>query len=269
MSATVFKFEFKMHLRSVIIWSAAAVAVILLYASFFPSFSQEAELLNDLISRLPRELVTAFGMGGVNLATVLGYFGFIYSFLQVLLAVQAAHYGLGLVSVEEREWTADFLLTKPVTRSQIMTSKLLAVLSGLALTQIAVWAGTFACLEAFKGEQTYDVTVLVWLLLGLIPFQLVFLTVGLVISLLVGRLRNVTPYALGLAFGMYVLSAFGGMLGENILEKITPFKHFEAAYLLEHGTFDLPLVSLSVVAILISVAVSYPLYIRRDIPAVT
>ncbi len=84
------------------------------------------------------------------------------------------------------------------------------------------------------------------LLLSIVVFQLFFLSVGLVISLLVKRIRSVTPYAMALAFGMYVLSVFGDMLGESVLEKITPFKHFEPRYIVQHGAYDLPLVLISV-----------------------
>ena len=48
-----------------------------------------------------------------------------------MIALQAANYGYSLVSVEERELTADFLLSKPVGRVQILTSKLLAALRDL------------------------------------------------------------------------------------------------------------------------------------------
>jgi len=78
----------------------------------------------------------------------------------------------------------------------------------------------------------------------------------------------VTPYAMALGFGMYVLSAFGGMLGESTLEKITPFKHFDPNYIIQHGTYNLPLVLISVSVILIALVGSYLLYTRRDIPAV-
>ena len=56
------------------------------------------------------------------------------------------------------------------------------------------------------------------LLLSIVIFQLFFLSVGLVISLLVKRVRSVTPYGLGLAFGAYILSAFSGIFGEVKLE---------------------------------------------------
>jgi len=269
MSKNIFRHEFKMHLRSVITWSVAIMAVALLYFSIFPSFSQNAALLNETMASFPPEFRAAFGMGDMDFSTVLGYFSFVYLFLQILLSIQASNYGFGLVSIEERELTADFLMVKPVTRPQIMTSKLLAVLAILSITQAVVWASTFGFINAFKGDKTYNAGILVLLLLGLIVFQLFFLTVGMVISLLVKRVRSVTPYAMALGFGMYVLSAFGAMFGESKFEKITPFKHFDPHYIIQNGHFDTPLVMVSVAVIIFSVAASYWLYVRRDIPAVT
>jgi ABC-2 type transport system permease protein len=199
---------------------------------------------------------------------VLGYFSFVFLFAQICLAIQAANYGFSLVSIEEREWTADFLLAKPVGRIQILTSKLLAALSGLTITNIVVWISSLAVINLFKGDRTYEAKPLLLLLLSIVVFQLFFLSVGLVISLLVKRIRSVTPYSMALGFGMYVLSVFGDMLGESALEKITPFKHFEPSYIVQHGAYDLPLVLISISVIVISLVGSYLLYPRRDIPAV-
>jgi ABC-2 type transport system permease protein len=267
MSMNIFRQEFKMNLRSVITWSAAVAVLIVVFVSLFSSFAQDAALLNEMMANFPEELLAAFGMTGVDLSTILGYFSLAFLFVQVCLAIQAANYGFSLVSIEEREWTADFLLAKPVGRTQILTSKLLAALSGLLITDIVVWITSLLSIILFKGDATFETSSLLLLLLSIVPFQLFFLAVGLVVSLLLKRVRSVTPYAMALAFGMYVLSAFGDMLGEVALEKITPFKHFEPNYIIQHGAYDLPLVLISVSAIVISLLGSYVLYARRDIPS--
>jgi len=264
----IFQQEFKMHLKSVIIWSGAQAALIFVYVSLFSSFAQDAELMAEMMANFPEALLTAFGLNNVNLSTVLGYFSFVFLFVQLCLAIQAANYGFALVSIEEREWTADFLLSKPVGRAQIMTSKLLAALGGLTLTNAVVWISSFGFLNSFKGDQTYETKPLLLLLLSIVVFQLFFLSVGLVISLLVKRIRSVTPYSMGLGFGMYVLSVFGDMLGESVLEKLTPFKHFNPNYIVQHGAYDAPLVLISVVVIVAALVGSYGLYTRRNIPAV-
>ncbi len=267
MRMNIYSQEFRMNLRSVITWSVAVTALILLFVSLFSSFAQDAALLNEMMANFPEQLLAAFGMTGVDLSTILGYFSLAFLFVQVCLAIQAANYGFSLVSIEEREWTADFLLAKPVGRTQILTSKLLAALTGLILTDLVVWITTFLSIQLFKGDATYETSSLLLLLLSVVPFQLFFLAVGLVVSLLVKRVRSVTPYAMGLAFGMYVLAAFGDMLGEVALEKVTPFKHFEPTYIVQHGAYDLPLVLISVTVIVLSLVGSYLLYARRDIPS--
>lgn len=269
MSPNILKHEFRMRLNSIITWSVAVVAIIFLYFSLYPSFSQDAELLNEMMAQFPEELLMAFGMTGIDLATVLGFFSLIFLFVQICLAIQAANYGFGLVSMEERELTADFLLTKPVTRTQVLSSKLLAVFIGLTITNLVIWLSSFLAISLFNGGRAYNSRNLVLLLLSIVVFQLVFLTVGVVISLLVRRVRSVTPYAMGLAFGAYLLGAFSDMLGDVKLELLTPFKHFDAGYILQQGAYDAPLAMISVAAILISLVGSYWLYTRRDIPSVT
>jgi ABC-2 type transport system permease protein len=268
MAINIFGYEFKMHLRSVIIWSVAVAMLILVFVSLFSSFAEQAELMNEMMANFPEQLLTAFGLNGVDLSTVLGFFSFVFLFVQICLAIQAANYGFSLVSIEERERTADFLLAKPVKRTGILTSKLLAALSGLTITNIVVWISSFSFINLFKGDKTYEINTLLLLLLSIVVFQIFFLSVGLVISLFVKRIRSVTSYSMALGFGMYVLSVFGDMLGKSALEKITPFKHFEPNYIIQHGAYDLPLVLLSALVIVVSLVGSYVLYTQRDIPAV-
>jgi ABC-2 type transport system permease protein len=261
----IYKQEFKMSLRSVIIWSLALIVLIFIVMSLFSGMAADAELMNEMMEEFPDELLAAFGMTGLDMSTVLGFYSFIFLFCQICLAIQASNYGFSLVSIEEREKTADFLLAKPVGRSKILTSKLLSASTGLAITNIVVWITTLVTINLFRDGRAYDTTALLLLLLSIAIFQLFFLSVGMLISLLVKRVRNVTPFSMALVFGMYLLNAFGNMLGEDTLEIITPFKHFDANYIINNAAYDLPLVLLSVVIIIVSIVGSYLLYGRRNI----
>ncbi len=269
MSANIYRHEFRARLKSVVIWSLALAFLIGFYFSLFPVFADQAALMNQVLARYPKELLTAFGLDKMDLATVLGFYSFIFLFAQLCLAIQAGNYGFGLVSIEENELTADFLLSKPVSRIQVMTSKLLAALTSLTITNLVVWVSSFVAITLFSEQRKYEMGTLLLLLLSIVIFQLFFLSVGLVISLLVKRVRSVTPYALGLGFGAYVLNGFSGIFGDIALEMITPFKHLDAAYIVAHGAYDTPLVLLNAAVTLVSLAVSYWLYIRRDIPMVS
>jgi ABC-2 type transport system permease protein len=137
------------------------------------------------------------------------------------------------------------------------------------LTTLIAWAGSLIALATYGGGRTYDRSTLILLMISLPIFQLFFLSVGLAVSLIVKRVRSVTPYSLALGFAAYVLAAFTGVVGDVKLELITPFKHFDPAYIVQHGALNTPLVLLDVAVTVIALALSYWLYIRRDIPAVS
>lgn len=269
MNTNIYKHEFRVRLKSVLIWSLALAFLIVFFFSLFPVFSNQAALMNEFLAKYPQQLRAAFGLDKMDLSTVLGFYAFTFVFVQLCLAIQAGNYGFGLVSIEESELTADFLLSKPVSRVQVLTSKLLAAFSSLIITDLVIWVASIASILLFREGREYQQTTLLLLLLSTVILQLVFLGIGLVISLLVRRVRSVTPYGLGLAFGTYILNAFSGIFGDIKLELITPFRHLDPTYIVKQASYNTPLVLLDVVVILVSIGMSYWLYTRRDIPAVS
>jgi ABC-2 type transport system permease protein len=269
MSATIFRYEFRARVKSVLVWSLSVAAVIFLLSSIYPGFADQAALMRQMLDKMPPALLDAFGMNRIDMSDLLGFFSFIFLFVQLCLAIQAGNYGFGLVSVEESELTADFLLTKPVSRAQVLTSKLLAALASLTITNLVVWIFSFISLTLFDAGRTYETSTLLLILASVIIFQLFFLSVGLVVSLLVKRIRSITPYSLGLAFGSYVLAAFSGVFNEVALEYLSAFKHLDPTYIVQKAAYNTPLVLLNVAVTLISLAASYWLYLRRDIKAVS
>jgi ABC-2 type transport system permease protein len=222
-----------------------------------------------MLAKFPPQLLEAFGMTHIDLSSILGFFAFLFTFIQLCLAIQAGNYGVGLVSVEETDLTADFLMSKPVSRLQVMNSKLFAAVCSLLVTDLIVWASAFISINMFRSGHTFDAGRLMLILASLFLFQLFFLSVGLVISLLVKRVRSVTPYGLSLAFAAYIINGFSGIFGDVKLEYITPFKHFDPSYIAQNGALNTPLVLLNVAVSVIALVVSYWLYLHRDIPAVS
>ena len=269
MNANIYRHEVRIRLKSVITWSLSLAAMVIFFFSIFPTFADEAALMKDLLAKFPPQLLEAFGMNRMDLSTVLGFYSFVFIFVQLCLAIQAGNYGFGLVSIEESELTADFLLTKPVSRVQVLTSKLLGTLTSLVVTDLVVWLASFIAIFSFRGSRTFETGLLIGLMLSLVLFQLFFLSVGLVISLLVKRVRSVTPYSLGLSFGTYVINGFSGVFGDVKLEYITPFKQLDPAYFVQHGAFNIPLLLLNMGISLVALAASYWLYTHRDIAAVS
>ena len=159
----------------------------------FPSFAAKAAMLSEMMTSFPKELLIAFGMTDMDCSTILGFFGLVFVFCQICLAIQAANYGFSLVSIEETEWTADFLLAKPVRAYADHDQQAAGGPDRADPDKFVVWISSFVDPGMFYGTGLSPSNPLVLLLLSMAVFQLFFLSVGMVISLLVKRVRNVMP----------------------------------------------------------------------------
>lgn len=262
----IFKYELKMYRSSILVWSLSIAGLMILFMAFYPSFGADAELMEKMLSNYPEEFLKAFGMvGGLSISSVLGYFSFVFAFMQLCFAVQSANYGFSFLSVEERELTADFLMSKPVSRQSILISKFLAALVSLTITNIVFFGATFLSLALFDEGKGYDVSKVVLALLTVPVFQLFFMTVGMIISVSLRKIRSVLSFSLSLAFGMYILNAMRAIVGGDLLGLLSPYYHFEVGYIIEHGRYNYGMASISVGVIIVSAVASYILYMKRDI----
>ncbi len=264
----IYKFELKTYWKSFFLWSLGIVAIQLIMMVFYPSMAQDAQIMDLILENYPPELLQAIGLGEqVSLATVLGYYTFVFTFIQLVLGVQSAYYGFQFLSVEEREHTADFLFTKPVTRNRILGGKYLAALTILLLTFLVVAGGTFLSIELFRDGREYETGPLIVMLLSVPLFQLFFFSIGMLITVATKRIRSVISYALGLGFGLYVLNAFRSIVGGELLGFLTPYYHFEPSYILMEGSIPMDRAGITIVLILSAHIISCFAYLKRNIRA--
>lgn len=262
----IYLYEVKTYFKSIIIWSLSILGIMLMFMSFYTSFASDAALMDKLLQNYPEELLKAFGMdSGLSISSILGYFAMIFLFVQLCAAIQSANYGFHLLSVEERELTADFLMSKPVSRRKIIISKFLAAFTSLTITNIFIWLGSFGSIFIFGGGNTYSIKNLILLLLTTTLFQLFFLSVGMIISVSIKKVRSVLSFSMALSFSMYIFNALQSILGGKILGILSPFYHFEPAYILKNGQYNMPMVAISIIVIIVSLASSYILYLKRNI----
>lgn len=262
----IFRFELKMYWKSFFLWSLGIVAVQMIMMVFYPSLAQDAQIMDLIMDNYPEELLQAIGLGEqVSFATVLGYYTFVFVFLQLMIGVQSAYYGFQFLSLEEREHTADFLFSKPVTRRQILGEKYLAAFCILLLTALVVAAGAFLSIELFRDGRAYETRPLLLLLLSIPIFQLFFFSIGMLVTMGTNRITSVISYAMGFGFGLYVLNAFRSVVGGDILGIITPYYHFEPTYILMEGSLPMERVWISIGFILLAHFLTYVAYQRRNL----
>lgn len=262
----IFLYEFKMYRKSMVTWVLSIGIILLMYMAFYPAFGADAEAMDLLLENYPEELLKAFGMGGsLSLSSVLGFLAFTFTFVQMCLAIQASNYGFSILSVEERELTADFLMSKPVSRNTILFGKFFAAFAALTITNISVWICTYLALAWYNNGSPYDNGTVAILLATNVLIQLFFMSVGMVISVSVKKIRSVLSFSMALAFGAYMLNAVRAIIDSELLGFITPFYHFEPGGILEFAEIDWSLGIISLVIIVGSLVATYVLYNNRNI----
>lgn len=219
-----------------------------------------------MMDAIPRVMRVMFGMNALPISTPLGYYAMMMVWISLLLFARAGMIGATILIKEERDKTADFLLVKPITRSDIVTGKLLAacfdtfVITLLFMSQVLI---------TFRGPiQESNITMeLYYTVFGLFLVQLLFFACGLLLSTLVKRHQRAMAGSLLFVFGSYFLSTAIELSGElDFLRPLTPFRYFDVAELNKHGHQPIYPI-LSVVIILLATTLTYRFYQKRDVSA--
>ncbi len=262
----IYLFELGMLKRSILIWSLAVSLSIFAYLAFFPAMSADAGALDELLASYPEEFLAFLGMRpDLPMSSILGYFALTFGMMQIPLAIQAANYGFHMLSVEEREMTADFLLSKPISRTQIIIAKFLAALTSLTIVNIATWIGSIAALLMFKGDSVIEFGNIILVLSTIVLFQLFFLSVGMLISVSVRKIASVISFSMIMGFGLYIVYGFKSLFSSEILAYFTPYAYFDPAEILVTGKLDLVFILVAIIIIIGSLSFSYILYNKRNI----
>ena len=262
----VYLFELKMYKKSIIIWSVAISFWIIFYMAFYPMIGGDSVDFDAIMADFPEEFSAMFGINSdLPVSSVLGYFSLTFSMAQIPIAIQAANYGFSSLSVEERELTADFLLSKPVKRKTIIISKFLAALTSLTIVNIFIWISSIVAINIFKGDNTVSMDYVYILLSSIVFFQLFFLSVGMVISVSIKKVASVLSFSMAFALGLYIVNTFALIFSSDLIGYISPYSHFNPAYILVEGHYHPLYTVISFLVIIGSLFMSYFLYIRRNI----
>ena len=190
-----------------------------------------------------------------------------YPLLRLCGAIQGMNLGTSIVSKEVREKTADFLLTKPVTRTTVLTSKLMAAFVSIVITNIVYLAVTILIAFQVKTDD-FSLKVLIMLSLTMFFIQLIFLALGIMISVIVPKIKSVLTVSLATVFAFYFLGMFSSTTGEEAKRYISPFKYFDTAYIIKHAGYEASFLIVGAVIIVLAITASYFVYLKKDIHAV-
>lgn len=256
--------ELKANRRSLLIWALALALLNLLMMALYPAFAEDAEQLEGYIDMFPEEFTRIFGLDKLNMAEPIGFYAVEAYFMVILFgSMFAAIVGTTVLSKEESEKTIEFLLAKPISRSYVVTGKVLAVLAMLLIFNLIIAAATVVSFEIFVSE--YSRTELARLLIAPLIGQLAFAGLGLLLSVFLARRRAAISAGIGLVLGLYFLNVIANLTDKlDFLRFLSPFWYIEAADIVDDGFVPWKLaLMLGVVAA--TVAATYWTYNQKDI----
>ncbi len=256
--------ELKAYRKTTIIWNLALVGSLFLFLSFFPSLARDADQYKQLLEGYPEELRKAIGLSVDSLTSLLGYYSYIFVYLKLCGAIQAMMLGVSIVSKETREKTADFLLTKPVTRPQIITSKLLASFTLLVITNI-IFSGASVFITAQVKTEDYSLKTLLMLSMTLFFIQLIFLALGSAVSVIFPKIKSVISVSLGIVFAFFMIGMISSGTDDTVLRYFTPFNYFDSFYIMDHSAYETSFMGTGAIVIIVSIITSYIVFLKKDL----
>jgi ABC-2 type transport system permease protein len=260
--------ELKSLRKSTIIWTCALIALAVLYLSLYPGIMNDATDFKKMLGGYPAPVRAMLGISLDSITSLLGFYSMIFSFITLCGAIQAMNFGVSILSKEVRERTADFLLVKPVSRPAIVTSKLLAALTMLVVTDIIYYTIISILANAVK---TADYSNKVFLMINATLFfiQLIFLSIGVVVSVIIPKIKSVLPVSLGIVFGFFIIGVLIAAGNNDGSRFISPFKYFDNPYIIKNSSYEAPYLITSAAIVIVAIAASYIIYTKKDIHAVS
>lgn len=263
----VYRFELRSYRGSILSWTISLAFVCVFFMALYPTYANNADDLKQILAGYSNNVLSMFGLDIDSFFSILGFYSFTFVYLALCAAIQATNLGLSIISKENRNKTADFLLTKPINRSQILTGKLLAVLTALVITNI-VFVLVAAAAASIVSTEELNLSIFVLISLTLFFIQLVFAAISLLIGVVYSKIKSIISVSLSIVFGFFILSMLQSVLGDEALRYITPFKYFDPGYIIANAGYDMTFVVLAILVIAVSVAVSYILYMKKDVHSV-
>lgn len=261
----IFLMELKQHRKSIIFWSLGIVLFIVAGMVKFDSYKASGLSMNEVIGAMPKSIRVLFGFNDLDMSTFQGYFGMLYFYMLLVATIHAAMLGSNIISKEERDKTSEFLMVKPVTRSFIISSKLLAALFNIVVINLVTLLSSLQMAKKYGTGDNINKEI-VLMMLGMLFLQLIFLTIGTSIAALSKNPKTPSAISTAILLGTFILSMVMDLNEKlDILKYLTPFKYFEAKNLIVNGSMDATFVTLSALIIIILTGITYVYYTKRDL----
>ena len=200
------KREFKVNLKSFIIWLSVMLIMFLTVFLIYPYIITDDTMqsMDELMKVFPEEILKTFNMDMESISTAYGWLkteGFM--FVLLIVGFYSSILGGSVLLKEENDKTAEYLASLPIKRSKIVTEK--AIVSVTYITSMILILGVFNYIALLiSGDFEHKQFVL----LSITPvfIALPLFSLNLFISTFMHKTRKTVGISLGLVFVFYLLN---------------------------------------------------------------
>lgn len=259
----IFFRELKANRKALIIWSICMFLGVLSGMAKYTAYSSGANI--DVFQKMPYTLKALLGIGSLDVTKMSGFFAMLFPYLALATGIHAALLGSNIIAKEERDKTTEFLMVKPVSRKDIMTSKLLAALVNVVIVNLVTLVSSIVMVDAYnKGK---DITgEVVMFLLSMFIIQLIFLSLGTLLSAFMKKPKASSSAATGILFGAYIISKITDLTDHvNVINVFSPFKYFDYKNIINGNGLNIGNIILSILLVAVFSVSTYFFYMKRDL----
>ena len=259
---TIIRHELKAGKNSLIIWAAIIAFMLALCILIYPQMSSQMSEISGMFANMG-SFSAAFGMDKINFGEFSGFFSVeCGNVLGLGGAFFAALLGISALSKEEKEHTAEFLLTHPISRTAVVLEKLCAAVLQLISLNLAV-SGVTALSVLIIGEKP-DVYKLFLMFIAYFIKQLETCAICFGASAFINS--NSAGIGLGAAALFYFLNIIANLTEKaEFLKFFTPFGYTDGADIISSGKIELKYLFIGMIFTVIGIATAFYKYNKKDI----
>ena len=259
---TVFKHELRRGRTSFIIWTGAIGFLLAVCIFLYPEMKKEMEEISETFASMG-SFTAAFGMDKLDFGTLTGYYAIeCGNVLGLGGAFFAALCGVGMLSKEERQRTAEFLLTHPVKRTRVVAEKLAAVLIQVVAMNAVIYALSIGSMAAVGEAVPWREINLLHAAYLIMQIETASVCFG--ISAFIGR--GGVGVGIGVAALMYFLNIVANITSSaEFLKYITPFGYCDGAAITSDCALDGAKIATGAAVSAVFIAAAFLKYKKKDI----
>ena len=254
--------ELKEGRITLLIWTAVIAFMLSLCILIYPEMEMQMGDVSSIFAKMGG-FSAAFGMDRLNFGEFTGFFGVeCGNILGLGGALFAALLGVSISAKEGREHTAEFLLTHPVSRRDILCRKLIAVFLQILFLNLFAVIITAVSIRAIGESPEIRPIWLLFLAYVILQIEVASVCFGISAFLTQGG----AGIGIGMAALLYFLNLAANLTDHaDFVKYITPFSYTESADIIAGQCLDVKYLSAGLVFTIIGIGVGFCRYCKMDV----